>query len=592
MKYAIVSVSKEGAQLGVRVKAGISGEGTLYERKDGASGKEAVYFTRTLALTADIFSCYDGILFIMASGIAVRAIAPHVVSKASDPAVLVMDECGKHCVSLLSGHLGGANAWAREVSAAVGADPVITTATDVHDRRAPDDIARELMMRVEPLAALKPVNTVIAAGRTFRWFLDESVEGSASIATRLKEKGIRTEPLDRLDANAFDACAVITEKTITVKKPFVCLRPKNLFVGIGCKRGTSEELVQSAFTAALAQAGAYPYQVASLASVDAKADEKGLLDFASSMHLPIHFYKAEELKKIAEEYHLESSKFVEKTIGVGNVCQSAALMESMKGKRFCRKRSLSVPRCDRPGTIRVIGIGPGHEEEMTPKAIKAMEASDIIVGYNTYIALVKDLIKDKEVVGNGMRQEVDRCQKAVDLAAEGHQVAVISSGDPGVYGMAGLVLELIQKLPKEARPECEVIPGLTAANTSAAALGAPLMHDYAVISLSDLMTPWEQIKNRAKLAAEGDFVIAIYNPKSRGRATYLDEIRDIVLQYRKPETPVGIVRKAGRPGMNWTISTLEKLPEEHVDMQSTVIIGKSTTFVADGKMITPRGYKA
>ena len=192
MKYAIVSVSKEGAQLGVRVKAGISGEGTLYERKDGASGKEAVYFTRTLALTADIFSCYDGILFIMASGIAVRAIAPHVVSKASDPAVLVMDECGKHCVSLLSGHLGGANAWAREVSAAVGADPVITTATDVHNRRAPDDIARELMMRVEPLAALKPVNTVIAAGRTFRWFLDETVEGSASIATRLKEKGIRT----------------------------------------------------------------------------------------------------------------------------------------------------------------------------------------------------------------------------------------------------------------------------------------------------------------------------------------------------------------------------------------------------------------
>ena len=174
MKYAIVSVSKEGAQLGVRVKAGISGEGTLYERKDGASGKEAVYFTRTLALTADIFSCYDGILFIMASGIAVRAIAAHVVSKASDPAVLVMDECGKHCISLLSGHLGGANAWAREVSAAVGADPVITTATDVHNRRAPDDIARELMMRVEPLAALKPVNTVIAAGRAFRWFLDET----------------------------------------------------------------------------------------------------------------------------------------------------------------------------------------------------------------------------------------------------------------------------------------------------------------------------------------------------------------------------------------------------------------------------------
>ena len=243
------------------------------------------------------------------------------------------------------------------------------------------------------------------------------------------------------------------------------------------------------------------------------------------------------------------------------------------------------------GTVCVIGIGPGHKEEMTEKAIHAIEACDIIVGYNTYISLIKDMIAEKEVVGNGMRQEVDRCQKAVDLAVEGHQVAVISSGDPGVYGMAGLVLELIQKIPEEKRPDCEVIPGLTAANTAAAALGAPLMHDYAVISLSDLMTPWDLIKKRARLAAEGDFVIAIYNPKSRGRATYLDEIRNIILEYRKPETPVGIVRKAGRPGMNWTISSLEKLPSEDVDMQSTVIIGNSNSYVADGHIITPRGYK-
>ncbi len=228
---------------------------------------------------------------------------------------------------------------------------------------------------------------------------------------------------------------------------------------------------------------------------------------------------------------------------------------------------------------------------MTPKAAKAIEDSEIIVGYNTYIALIRDRIGDRPVVGNGMRQEVERCQKAVELAAEGKKVAVISSGDPGVYGMAGLVLELAQKMPEDIRPECEIIPGLTAANTSAAALGAPLMHDYAVISLSDLMTPWELIKKRAKLAAEGDFVIAIYNPKSRGRADYLNQIRDIVMKYRKPETPVGIVRKAGRPGMNWTVSTLEKLPEEDVDMQSTVIIGNSNTYVADGRMITPRGYK-
>ncbi len=245
---------------------------------------------------------------------------------------------------------------------------------------------------------------------------------------------------------------------------------------------------------------------------------------------------------------------------------------------------------DGRGIVRVIGIGPGHEEEMTPKAARAIEDSEVIVGYSTYIAIIRDLIADKEIVGNGMRQEVDRCQKAVDLAACGKRVAVVSSGDPGVYGMAGLVLELAEKLPKEKRPAVEIIPGLTAANTSAAALGAPLMHDYAVISLSDLMTPWDQIKKRARLAAEGDFVIALYNPKSRERADYLNQIREIVLEYRKPSTPVGIVRKAGRPGMSTTITTLEALPEADVDMQSTVIIGNSRTYAADGHMITPRGY--
>lgn len=272
-----------------------------------------------------------------------------------------------------------------------------------------------------------------------------------------------------------------------------------------------------------------------------------------------------------------------------SICSANGIEERENGS--AEDKICQCNGCDSKGIIRVIGIGPGHKEEMTFKAVEAMKDSDIIVGYNTYIALVRDMIQGKEVVGNGMRQEVDRCQKAVDLAVEGHKVAVISSGDPGVYGMAGLVLELLQKVPAEKRPECEIIPGLTAANTSAAALGAALMHDYAVISLSDLMTPWDLIKKRARLAAEGDFVIAIYNPKSRGRATYLDQIRDIVLQFRKPETPVGIVRKAGRPGMNWTITNLEKLPETQVDMQSTVIIGNSNTYVADGKMITPRGYR-
>ncbi len=228
---------------------------------------------------------------------------------------------------------------------------------------------------------------------------------------------------------------------------------------------------------------------------------------------------------------------------------------------------------------------------MTPRAYRAIRDAEIVVGYHTYMALIKDLIADKEQVGTGMKQEIDRCRKAVELAAEGHRVVVVSSGDPGVYGMAGLVLELVGQLEPQQQPECEIIPGLTASNTSAGILGAPLMHDYAVISLSDLLTPWDLIKKRARMAAQGDFVIALYNPRSRGRATHLDEICEILLEYKSPETPAGIVRKAGRAGMNYTITDLAHLAEQDVDMQSTVIIGNSRTRVENGRMITPRGYE-
>lgn len=336
MKYAVISVSKTGALLGQDVRESISGQGTCYEREGAESGKSAVYFKRTFALTDTIFGQYDGILYIMASGIAVRAIAPHVVSKASDPAVLVMDEKGKHCISLLSGHLGGANAWAREVAAAVGADPVITTATDVHGRAAPDDAARILHMRVEPLDALKPVNSAIAAGERVFWYLDPSAEGAGSMKARFAALGISLSE-NKDDIGDAKAAVAVTEGDVSFQVPTVYLRPKNLFVGIGCKRGTEEALIREAFDKAMAQAGTYPYQVKSLASVDLKADEKGLLQFAHTMGLPIHFYRAEELRKCGEAHHVKISEFVQKTIGVGNVCESAALREAQKGKTLLPK---------------------------------------------------------------------------------------------------------------------------------------------------------------------------------------------------------------------------------------------------------------
>ncbi len=228
---------------------------------------------------------------------------------------------------------------------------------------------------------------------------------------------------------------------------------------------------------------------------------------------------------------------------------------------------------------------------MTPRAREGIVNADIVVGYHTYIELVSELLVGKPVIGTGMMQEVERCQSAVDQALAGKNVAVISSGDPGIYGMAGLILELVMKYEIDARPVVNIVPGVSAVGASAAILGAPLMHDFAVISLSDLLTPWDVILKRAEMAAIGDFVIAIYNPKSKRRTSQIREVREVVMKHRSRTTPVGIVHQATRDGENMKISNLDEFTNEFIDMFSLVIIGNSQTYVQDGRMITPRGYK-
>ena len=243
------------------------------------------------------------------------------------------------------------------------------------------------------------------------------------------------------------------------------------------------------------------------------------------------------------------------------------------------------------GKITVVGLGPGGQEQMTPKALKAIQEAEVVAGYTTYIRLIEPLLEGKAVIGTGMMQEVDRCRLAVKTAAEGKNTIMVSSGDSGVYGMAGLVLEIVLQYEEAERPEVDIVAGLSAVNAAAAVLGAPLMHDFAVISLSDRLTPWELIKKRAALAAQGDFVIALYNPKSKSRAKNIDEIHDILLQYKSPSTPVGIVKNASRADEQKILSNLRDFTKEDIDMFSMVIIGNSKTFIQDGWMVTPRGYK-
>ena len=243
------------------------------------------------------------------------------------------------------------------------------------------------------------------------------------------------------------------------------------------------------------------------------------------------------------------------------------------------------------GEITVVGFGPGSLQDMTPRARQAIESAEIVAGYHTYIELIRPLLGEKEVIGTGMMQEIERCRMAVDRAVEGKRVVVVSGGDSGVYGMAGLVLELVLEQPEESRPHYDVVAGVSAVNAAASVLGAPLMHDFAVISLSDLLTPWELIRKRVEMAAEGDFVIALYNPKSHKRTQNIEEVREILLRHRAPSTPVGIVTGASRETEAKVISTLQDFTKEEINMFSLVIIGNSHTYTKEGCMITPRGYE-
>src|ERR1039457_4181567 len=246
-------------------------------------------------------------------------------------------------------------------------------------------------------------------------------------------------------------------------------------------------------------------------------------------------------------------------------------------------------------TLYIIGSGPGAIEHLTEAARTALTASTVIVGYDNYIELIKPLVAGKEIVSTGMMREVERCSEAIRLARSGETVALVSGGDSGIYGMSGLVFELLENEADvdaaAPQPDVQVIPGISAVQAAASVLGAPLMHDFAVISLSDLLTPWDLIKTRLNAAARADFVMVIYNPRSKTRVTQIEEAQRICLAVRPAETPVGIVRNACRDDESSTVTTLGKMLEHEINMSTIVIIGNASTFVdRQGRMVTPRGY--
>lgn len=236
------------------------------------------------------------------------------------------------------------------------------------------------------------------------------------------------------------------------------------------------------------------------------------------------------------------------------------------------------------GKLYVVGIGPGSKEHMTLKAVETIQKCEVVVGYTFYIELIKDLVVGKRVIKTGMMGEVERCKIAVEEAGKGYITCIISTGDAGLYGMAGPILELAQGI------EVEIVPGVTSSFCAAAEVGAPIMHDFCTISLSDLLTPWEVIVKRLRGAASADFTMALYNPKSKGRPDHIYEAIKIISEYMEPTTPVALVKNAGRGGNEKRITTLRTIDYDFIDMMTVVLIGNSNTYIKEGRIITPRGY--
>ncbi|WP_319780926.1 precorrin-3B C(17)-methyltransferase [Maridesulfovibrio sp.] len=243
------------------------------------------------------------------------------------------------------------------------------------------------------------------------------------------------------------------------------------------------------------------------------------------------------------------------------------------------------------GCLKVIGLGPGDVKLLAPQALQAIKDADAVVGYTGYVKLIpQELLEGREVLSTGMMAEVERCRKAVEASVAGRNVVMVCSGDPGIYAMAGLVMELLEAEDLFDKISFEVVPGIPAFTAAAALLGAPLMHDFASVSLSDLLTPWEKIEKRLEAAASADFVIAIYNPRSKKRAGHLGEAVEILRKFRSGNTPLGIVNRAYREGQKVKVVTLDTLDVNDVDMQTVLIVGNSSTREVAGKMLTPRGY--
>jgi cobalt-precorrin 5A hydrolase / precorrin-3B C17-methyltransferase len=516
----------------------------------------------------------DGIVLFLATGAAVRLVAPLLEGKHRDPGVVTVDDAGNFAVALCGGHQGGANALAARVADTLGGTPVITTASDSVCFPALDSLGEKLGFRLEEGPDLAAVGAALVSGEKVglvtdtRWPLGP-----------LPENVVCTDEWEA-------PLILISDRLAETPRPAVVYRPPSLVAGVGCSRGVDADEIFDLLHRSFAEARLSEKSVVALASIDVKNDESGLLEAAEKLDVPIHFHSAENLRAVETP---NPSEVVREAVGTPSVSEAAVISsgaELVMEKRKSESVTLAIGRLPVRGRLALVSLGPGEDTLIPSLAREALAASELVVGLDQYVDRIRHLLRPgTRVLTSPLGNEVERAELALAESRAGGSAALVSSGDVGIYAMASPVLELAGD-----DVEVVVVPGVTAAQAAASLLGSPLGHDHCSVSLSDLLTPWAVIQSRIMAAAAGDFVVSLYNPRSKGRDWQLGKVKEILLGHRPPDTPVGIVRDAYRPTQQVIFTDLASLRPEEVDMLTTVIVGSTQTRVVAGRMVTPRGY--
>ena len=562
----------------------------IYSRSRRVTG--GTPFDDPAELLHALFTANRPIIGVCAAGILIRLLAPHLREKQDDPPVLAVSEDGQFCVPLLGGHNAG-NRMASEIATSLQGEAAITTATDTRFGVTLDDPPHGWVL-ANPQDA-KPFFASLLSGDCIRLIGDADWLSESDLPIRSDGK-LKIE---------------ISDRKIDGSPRHLVYHRRSLALGVGCERGASSKELMALIDETLTNNELPRDAISGIWSIDLKMDEPAIAEAAANLGASPRFFSAETLE--AETHRLVNpSEVVFREVGCHGVAEAAALAaagpdahllvpKSKSRRATCAiargVEALDAKRGVRRGSLSLVGIGPGSQEWRTAECVAILRAAEDVVGFTPYINLIEDLNLNASLHPYPIGAETDRVRAALDLAAEGRDVALVCSGDAGIYAMAALAYELIDQSARAdwCRLRLQVAPGISALQAAAARVGAPLGHDFCAISLSDVLTPWPAIEKRIQAAAAGDFVIAFYNPVSKRRRMQLPKAREILMDARPSSTPVVLAHDLGRPEERIDIVTLESLSVDDVDMTTVVLIGASTTRRfenrnGDAHVYTPRGY--